>query len=202
MEIDKKTLEYLNRWGRHEVPTAQVVGRNPKEKLTPGIHQWAAAIGWMFRKDLEPVCCIQFLILAPESFSILASVSLSMPVTKRTELYVNSFLHVVGWDGRVWPHDGDKGWPNGSEDARQVRDLLNKGNPKLGSTLTFPPRISSSLGTSSSIILHLPISNVSKPFPIAPFVPVLVPEGQQAPVENLKRFRALCKDPSPFSLPN
>ena len=191
MEIDKKTLEYLNRWGRHEVPTAQVT---TETNLSPGTHRWMATIGWMFRKDFEPFCCIQFLLISPVTFSPIGCISLSMPVTKRTELYVNTFLHVAGWDGRVWPYDGDGGWPYDSEDAAELREMLNEGTPKLGSTLTFPPK------TNGSVVLSLPIHDMSKPFPLAPFMPV--PKGHQDPVENLDRFRALCKDPSPFSLPN
>ncbi len=191
-KVDERTREYLTKWGRWEVPTAQVTGGS----VNPGVYRGMVALGWMMHQGPVPVCGLHFLVLQNHTQKAMATLSLAMPVTKTTELHVNSFLHLMGWDGRVWPYDGDGGWPeNSEEDAEQVREMLQKLHPRVGSTLAFPP-----IPDLGSPIITLTICKRSAPFPFAPFEPV--PEEQDSPVVHLARFRELCKDPSPFQVPN
>lgn len=191
-KIDERTQEFLRKWGRLEVPTAQVTGG----QVAPGTFPALAALGWIERRGPVAIVGVHFLILMREVFKPMATLSLAMPVSKNTELHINSFLHLIGWDGRVWPYDGDGGWPeNSEEDAAQVRALLAKLHPKVGATLTFPP-----IPGVGAPLLNLPILKRTAPFPLAPFEPV--PEDRPAPVIHLERFRELCLDPSPFTVPN
>ncbi len=187
MKVDKKTREYLNKWGRLEVPTAQVTGG----KVSPGTYRCLAVLGFIERRDVVAICCVHFLVLQHQAFTPMATLSVAMPVTKNTELLVNSFLHVVGWDGRVWPYDGDGGWPeNSPEDADQLRAMLQK--IRIGATFAFPadgPGVP---------LLNLPIVKRSAPYPLAPFEPVA--DDQPAPIRHIDRFRALCQDASPFTI--
>jgi hypothetical protein len=192
MQIDKRTREYLKKWGRREVPTAQITGG----KCAPGTYRCLPVLGWIERRGTVPVVGVHFLVLYHQGETVKANLSIAFPVTKLTELHVNSFLCLIGWDGRVWPYDGDKGWPEGSEeDAAQLRALLKKLGPKVGSTLTFPPK--PELGAP---LLNLPIVKSLSPYPLAPFEPL--PEGADSPVVHLERFRALCEDCSPFDVLN
>ena len=122
----------------------------------------------------------------------IATLSIAMPVTKNTELHVNSFLHLLNWDASVWPYDGDRGWPeNSEEDCDQVKSMLGKLSTRIGSTLTFPP-------TASGVpLLTLPVVKRSAPYHLAPFEP-LPEEVETSPIVHLERFRELCRDPSPF----
>jgi hypothetical protein len=190
--IDEKTREYLKKWGRLEVPTAQITGG----KINPGSYRGLATLGWIERRGPVPVVGVHFLLLMRIAFTPMATLSLAMPVTKNTELLINSFLHHVGWDGRVWPYDGDDGWPHkGSDDARNMLGLMMKTIPRIGSTLTFP----SEAGEGAPLI-ELPVIKRTSPYPLAPFEPVS--EDKPAPVTHLARFRELCQDPFPFSLSN
>jgi hypothetical protein len=190
MQVDEKTRDYIRNWGRSEVPTAQVTGG----KVNPGTYRALATLGFVERRGPAAICCVHFLVLQNQAYTPMATLSLAMPVTKKTELHVNSFLHVLGWDGRVWPYDFDGGWPDNSpEDAEQIRIMLQK--LKLGATLTFPGEAHHGVR-----LLDLPIVKRTSPFPLAPFEPV--PEDQPAPVIHLERFRDLCKDASPFTLLN
>ena len=189
MEIDEKTREYVRNWGRAEVPTAQVTGG----KVSPGTYRALATLGFVERVGPASFCCVHFLILQNQAFKPMGTLSLAMPVTKRTELYVNSFLQLVGWDGRVWPYDGDGGWPeNSPEDAENLRMMLKKIN--IGATLTFPA------DGEGATLLELPVVKRTAPFPLAPFAPL--PEDHPPPVIHLERFRELCKDASPFAALN
>jgi hypothetical protein len=185
-QIDKKTRDYLKKWGRREVPTAQVTGGS----LTPGQFRGFATLGWIESQGVFPVVGIRFLVIGREGFKPLATVSVALPVTKNTELLINGFLHYVGWDGRVWPSDGDGGWPDTSkEDPEQIKIMLQRVIPPIGSTFTFPP---------PTKIIPIPILKRTAPYPWAPFEPV--PEEESTPVDHLARFRALCMDPSPFAV--
>ena len=188
--IDEKTRDYLRVWGRRETPTAQVTGG----KVNPGTYRGLATLGWMAHQGPVPVCGVHFLVLQNQAYTPMATLSLAMPVTKKTELHINSFLHYVGWDGRVWPFDDDGGWPGkDTADAKNLRDFLMK--TKMGSTLTFPAE-----AEKGARLITLPIVKRSAPFPLALFEPV--PDDEPAPVEHLERFRDLCKDPSPFGMMN
>lgn len=193
--IDEKTREYLRLWGRPEVPTAQVTGG----KVNPGTYRGLATLGWIEHRGTTvkvPVVGVHFLVLQNHSYKPMATLSLAMPVTKRTELLVNSFLHHVGWDGRVWPFDGDGGWPETSPaDAEQIRIMLGKTTPKIGATLTFPAE-----AEQGAPLVTLPILKRNSPYPLALFEPV--DDDRPAPVIHLKRFRELCQDPSPFAVLN
>jgi hypothetical protein len=108
MQVDEKTRDYIRNWGRSEVPTAQVTGG----KVNPGTYRALATLGFVERRGPAAICCVHFLVLQNQAYTPMATLSLAMPVTKKTELHVNSFLHVLGWDGRVWPYDFDGGWPD------------------------------------------------------------------------------------------
>ena len=194
-QIDEKTREYLKKWGRREVPTAQITGGD----ITPGTYRGLATLGWIERKQgILPVVGVHFLVLMNQSYTPKATLSLALPVTKNTELLVNSFLHYVGWDGRVWPYDGDGGWPeNSEEDAEQVKVMLSRVAPPIGSTLTFPSR--PELGAP---LITLPVLKRTAPYPWAPFEPVSEDRDAEAPVTHLTRFRELCQDSSPFEVQN
>ena len=188
-KIDARTREYLRKWGPREVPTAQVTGG----EVSPGMYRSVPCLGWIERQGPLAVCGVHFLLMRNQEFRPIATLSLAMPVTKNTELHVNSFLHALNWDGRVWPYDGDKGWPeNSEEDCENIKGLLGKLATRVGSTLTFPP---SDLGAS---MLRLNVVKRSSPYPLAPFEP-LPEEIETSPVIHLARFRELCKDPSPFA---
>ncbi len=195
-KVDERTREYLQKWGRLEVPTAQITGGS----VNPGTYRAMACLGWIERRGPEgasvPVVGVHFMLLQNQAYVPMATLSLAMPVTKNTELLINTFLHFIGWDGRVWPYDGDDDWPaNSEEDEAQVRALLQKLHPKIGSTLTFP-----TIPGVGTPILQLPVLKRSATYPLAPFEPV--PEDRTPPVTHLERFRALCRDPSPFGVPN
>jgi hypothetical protein len=190
--IDEKTREYMRLWGRGEVPTAQITGG----KIEPGTYPALATLGWIERRGPVALVGVHFLMLQRQAHKAMATLSLGMPVTKRTELLVNSFLHYIGWDGRVWPYDADGGWPEKSEeDCAQIEALLAKLYPKISSTLTFPSK--PELGAK---LIELPVLKRTAPYPLAPFEPV--PESESPPVEHLDRFRELCQDPSPFQPSN
>lgn len=191
-QIDQKTREYLKKWGRREVPTAQITGGT----CTPGIYRGLPILGWIERKEgVLPVVGIHFLVLLNHSADVKASLALALPVTKNTELLVNSFLAHLGWDGRVWPYDGDGGWPEGDtdEDVTQIKALFNRVVPPIGATLTFPSK------PNARVIERLPVLKRNAPYPWAPFEPV-PEEAEGSPIQHLTRFRELCADPSPFSL--
>jgi hypothetical protein len=191
-KIDEKTRDYLRRWGRHEVPTAQITGG----KVNPGTYRGLATLGWIERRGPISIVGVHFLVLQNQAYTPMATLSVAMPVTKNTELLINSFLHYVGWDGRVWPYDRDGGWPKeDSDDAKNLRDLMTKTRPKIASTLTFP-----SEAEGGAPLIEVPIVKRSAPFPWAPFEPVS--EDRATPAEHLERFRELCQDPSPFQPPN
>ena len=187
-KIDAKTREYLQKWTPAEVPVAEVTGGS----IVPGTWRGLATLGWMEHQGQTPVCGVHFLILRNHEFKPFATLSLAMPVTKTTELHVNSFLHLIGWDGRVWPYDADGGWPeNSEEDADQVQELLGKLRPRIAATLTFPPK--DGLG---GTLIPIHVRKKKGTFHLAPFEPL--PEDADSPVIHLERFRELCRDPSPF----
>ena len=187
-KLDARTREYLRKWNPREVPTAQVTGG----EVTPGVYRALPCLGWIERQGTFAVCGLHFLLLRNQEFKPIATLSIAMPVTKNTELHVNSFLHLLNWDGRVWPYDGDNGWPeNSEEDCDQVKDMLGKLSTRIGSTFTFPP-------TESGVPrLTLPVVKRSSPYHLAPFEP-LPEEIETSPAIHLERFRELCRDPSPF----
>jgi hypothetical protein len=190
MKIDDKTREYLKKWHRNEVPTAQVTGGD----VTPGIYRGLACLGWFERRGPFAICGVHFVLMHNQADKAFATLSLALPVTKNTELLVNSFLHLVGWDGRVWPYDADGGWPEKTEDEEQVRTMLDKLKPRISATLTFPP------SGRGATCLNLPVVKRSSPYPLAPFEPV--PDDQETPIVHINRFRELCLDPSPFTPAN
>jgi hypothetical protein len=190
-KIDERTREFLRKWGRREVPTAQVTGG----EVTPGTYRAMPFLAWMERRGPVALCGMHFILVHNQAWTPFGALSMAMPVSKNTELHINSFLHLVGWDGRVWPYDGDGGFPEDSpDDAAQLKEMLRK--VKIRSTLTFPP----TGGPGGARVLTVNVLKRSSPFPFAPFEPL--PEGSDPPVVHLERFRELCKDPSPFALPN
>lgn len=194
-KIDEKTRDYLKKWGRREVPTAQVQGGT----IAPGMHQGFAAVGWIERRQgIMPFVGVHFMVLTKNTQEPkpLGTLSLGLPVTKTTELLVNSFLHYLGWDGRVWPFDEDGGWPTESKlDAAQIRIMLSRVSPPVGSTLTFPSDPEKGMK-----VVPIPVFKRHSPYPWAPFEPV--PEEEGAPAVHLARFRELCQDPYQFAVQN
>jgi hypothetical protein len=184
-KIDERTRQYIRQWGRLEVPTAQVTGGD----VTPGTYRAAPVLGWIERRGSVAIVGSHFILVRNQEYKPFGTLSIAMPVTKITELHINSFLHLLGWDGRVWPYDGDDGWPGTSPiDATNLRDMLRKVH--RSSTFTFPPQ------DVGETFLNLPVVKRTAPYPLAPFYPL--PEGAEPPIVHLPRFRELCRDPSPF----
>ena len=195
LKIDSKTREFLRQWSPFEVPTAQVTGGKVPNQ---GTYRALPVLGGMGFQDTAlgriSVGGVHFLLLRRFNDSPFATLSLAMPVTRNTELYINSFLHLLGWDGRVWPTDQTEAeWPN--TDPAEVEQLvILMRNARMGATLTFPP---SGPGVP---VLEVPVYKLHSPYQVAPFEPL--PEGAESPVVHLARFRELARDPTIFEIPN
>lgn len=186
---DATTRELLRAWGPREVPLVQVTGG----EIKPGTYRALATLGWIERRGPWAIVGVNMIVLNNNEDKPRGAVTLGLPVTKRTELYVNGFLCRLGWDGRVWPHDDDGGWPEKTDDEASLRDLMKKSN-RMGSTLCFPSHPERGVP-----IIKLPILKRSAPFNWAPFEPA---ELETPPAAVLDRFRKLCEDPSPFVIQN
>lgn len=187
-KLDEKTRELLRLWGPREVPTAQVTGG----EITPGTYRALPTLGWIERRSPFVVLGVQLIILHNQEEKSRAAVTLGLPITKRSELLVNAFLRRLNWDGRVWPHDDDQGWPVGTSDEEQLRQLLKKARI-IGATLCFPAD-----PVRGATILTIPILKRSSPFNWAPFEELDLDSETTPAVAHLDRFRQLCKDPTPF----
>lgn len=193
-KIDAKTREFLRRWSPFEVPTAQVTGgRVPN----PGTYRALPVLGGMGFQDTAlgriTVCGVHFILIRKYNDSPFATLSLGMPITKNTELHVNAFLHLLGWDGRVWPTEQSSEWPDNNPDEVEQLVILMR-NARMGATLTFPP-------TGPGVpVLEIPVYKCHSPFQVAPFESL--PDGAESPVVHLARFRELAKDPTIFEIPN
>ncbi len=176
--LDPKTRDFLKSWGPQETPTAQVTNGD----LHPGLYRAMATLAIVEKRRPWPVVGLQVLLLRRLEFKVVGSMTIGMPVTPKTELYVNALLQTFGWDGRVWPDDG--GWPTGSSDEEQIQQLMDKAG--LISTLTFP-------STENGVpLVEMPVAKVSAPFHLAPF------EEVNSPPVHLARFRALVNNPPAF----
>lgn len=179
--LDSKTREFLRSWGRHEMPSAQVTGGS----VAPGYYRAFAVLGWIEQRNVFPVVGVQTILLRNQEDRNHGALTLGLPVTPKTELYVNALLQSFGWDGRVWPYDNDQAWPEGTADEPQVMGLLKKVG--LGSTLAFPPNAERGIPT-----LRIHIAKRQGVFPLAPF------EEIDSPPVHLERFRELVRDHSIF----
>jgi len=179
--IDPEVREFMRTLTPYEAPTAKVTGG----KVRPGTYRSLAVLGWIERRKSWPVAGIQTILLRPKEDTHVGAVTIALPITPKTERFVNALLQMYGWDGRAWPHEDDKLWPEGTDDEPQVTALMAKIG--LGATLTFPPH--PEMGA-PSVPLHVPKSNGF--FPYAP-----VSEFNSPPV-HLEKLRAFAMDPSPF----
>lgn len=179
-KLDEHTRKYLKEWGAAQMPTGQVVGGD----MRPGYYRAFAVLGWIEKRKPWPVVGLQTIALRMNEDKHVGAVSLGLPVSPKTELYVNALLQTFGWDGRVWPYDNDGQWPEKTAEEEQVQGLLRKVN--LLSTLTFP---STEQGIPS---VRFYVAKSKGVFPIAPL------EEINSPPVHLERFRALVEDPSPF----
>lgn len=179
---DSLTRAFLKTWGPNEVPTAQITGGS----VNPGTYRCMAVLGWVEKRAVWPVVALHTLVLRNVEYKPIATLTIVMPVTPKTELYVNALLQTFGWDGRVWPYDDDKGWPEGTgADEENLKKLLKQ--TAMSATLCFP-----SDTKDGAAVINIPIAKASSPFPLAPFQEV------DSPPVHLERLRALCKDPSAF----
>jgi hypothetical protein len=176
--VDPKTREFLKSWGPHETPTAQVTDG----ELHPGIYRAMATTAIVEKRRLWPVVGLQVLLLRRLEFKFVGSMTIGLPVTPKTELYVNALLQTFGWDGRVWPDE--EGWPTGTPDEQQIQQLLDRAG--LISTLTFPST------ENGAPLIEMPVAKTSAPFHLAPF------EEVNSPPVHLARFRALVHNPPAF----
>lgn len=180
--LDPKAREILRSWGPNETPTGQVTGGD----IRPGEYRALAILGWIEKKPGDlPRVGIQTVVLRLNEDKHIGAVTIGLPVSPRTELYVNAFLQTLGWDGRVWPYDNDKKWPEGSDDEEQVTGLLKRVG--LSSTLTFPSNPDQG---APAVRIHIAKSHGA--FAIAPT------EEVDSPPVHLERFRALVADHSVF----
>ncbi len=182
-ELDELTRSFLKRWETYEMPTGQVTGGDMK----PGFYRILAVLGWIDKKPGSvPTVGIQTLALRNQEDKHIGAITIGLPVTPRTELYVNAFLQSLGWDGRVWPYDNDNGWPVGTDDEDQLLGLIKR--VELSSSLTFGP--DPEKGGVPAMRFHVAQSHGA--FYVAPF------EEINSPPKHLERFRALVADPSVF----
>ena len=182
-KYDRKTRKFMERWGRREVPTAQVAG----DAIKPGDYQAFALLGWVEAKDGAAIVGLQMAVLKMEPLTIMGHVTLGMPVTPKTELHVNALLQSLGWDGRIWPYQ-DHGWPEGTgEDEIQLVSLIMQA--KLGCSLTFVPQ------EEGPTMIPLYVAKSRDPFPLAPFELEVTEEPK-----HLEVLRDLIDDPSPFKV--
>jgi hypothetical protein len=187
LQPDATTREFTRLWGAREIPTAQVTGGN----ITPGNYRAMATLGWMEKRGPFAVVGVHLIILRNLEYVTIGAVTVGLPVTTRNELFVNSFLVRLGWDGRVWPYDDDKGWPDGTDDEPQIRQLMQQAGG-MAATLCFAPNKDQGGGVP---IIPIPILKRHGPFPWAPFEGGDMPSP---PAATFQRFKALCNDPSPF----
>lgn len=179
--MDATTRKFLESWGRRETPTAQVTG-NP---IKPGKYRAFAILGWVEKKHGAAIVGLQMIVVRETPFENMGTITVGLPVTPKTELYVNALLQTLGWDGRIWPYK-DHGWPEGTSDEEQVVALVQQA--ELGCTMTFVPDPEQGL---PMIPMH--IAKAQEPFPLAPFTEI------DSPPVHLKAFRELVADPSPFA---
>jgi hypothetical protein len=178
--LDSKAREILRSWTPQEMPSAQVSGG----EIRPGSYRAFAAIGWVEHRNGVPTVGLQTFVLRHDNKHV-GALTIGLPVTPRTELYVNALVQSFGWDGRVWPYDNDKGWPEGTDDEAQVLGLLARVN--LASSMTFP-----SVGDKGVPAVRIEIPKSHGPFPLPPSTEV------DSPPVHLARLRALIADPSIF----
>lgn len=181
-KTDSKTRKFMERWGRREVPTAQVAG----EPIKPGDYGAFALLGWVEAKDGTAIVGLQMAVLKEDPLTNMGLITIGMPVTPKTELHVNALLQSLGWDGRVWPYK-DHGWPEGTDDEQQVVALVSQA--ELGCTLTFVPD-----PEQGAPMIPIHITKSRDPFPLAPFELEITEQPQ-----HLEALRDLIDDPSPFA---
>ena len=192
LKLDAQTRDYLTRWNKWEVPTAKITdGKVPGQ----GVYTSLPLLGWFEHQETPigkmAVCSLSLNIMIPKSHKMVGVMTLAMPVTKNTELHVNTLLCYLGWDGRVWPNDDTDKWPSHSvEDVDLVKYLLAKTG--LGSTLTFPPQ------EEGHRALQLPIYKIHSAYQVAPWHPL--PPEDDSPAKTLGRFRELAQDPTLFKV--
>ena len=186
-EMDERTRDYIRRWHKSEIPYAQITG----ELVTPGIYRGVPCLAWMEKQGNLVICGTHFVLMQNMADKPISTLTIAMPVTKNTELVVNTFLHLLGWDGRIWPLDGDGGWPEKSDEEEALRTMLTKVRTRTSATFTFPP------SEKGATCLNLPVRSRNKPYALAPFEPV--PEDDPPPIRHIDRFRQLVKDPSVFA---
>lgn len=176
-----KTHDVFKTWLPIETPIAQVTGG----MVRAGTYRTFAVLGWIEKKFGQlPKVGIQTIILHAVHNKHMGALTLGLPVSPKTELYVNALLQTFGWDGRVWPHDEDGGWPEGSNDRDQILGLLDKVN--LDATLTF------AAGPQGVPAIRMNILKSRESFMLSPFDEI------NSPPVHLERFRALVADPSIF----
>jgi len=176
-----KTHDIFKTWNALEKPVAQVTGG----AVRSGVYRTLAVLGWIEKKPNElPKVGIQTIILKTNEDKHVGALTLGLPVTPKTERYINALLQTYGWDGRVWPHDEDGGWPEGSADRDQILGLLDKVN--LDATLTFAP------GPKGVPAVRMNVTKSRGPFQLSPFDEI------DSPPLHLLRFRDLVTDPTIF----
>lgn len=177
---DPRTKEYIQLWGRKQVPVAHVI----KGKIPMGDWPSYALLAWIVQREKDwPIVGTLFTVLDDELQNSIGHVSMALPLTPVTERHVCQFLEQLGWDGRVWPYK-DHGWPEGTEEEAGCVNMLR--TAKIGATLTFPPQPP---GTPALLI---PILDRSKPYSVFPF-------AYETPMpRRLETLRALANDPTPF----
>lgn len=183
--LGPKTPEFMKHWEKWELPCGQVTGGS----ITPGTYRGIAVLGWLEQRNGVPTVGLQTIVLRNQEDKHVGAVTLGFPVTPKTELYVNALLQTFGWDGRVWPYDDDKKWPDGTTDEDQVMGLIQKVG--LSSTLTFAPQEGVGVPT-----VRLQIPKRSGPFQLPPL------EEMNSPPVHLDRFRELVKDMTIFKPTN
>lgn len=183
-KYDRKTRKFMERWGRREVPTAQVAG----DAIKPGEYHAFALLGWVEATAGAAIVGLQMAVIKEEPLTNMGLLTIGMPVTPNTELHVNALLQSLGWDGRIWPYQ-DHGWPEGTgDDETQLASLVMQA--KLGCSLTFVP------AGEGPVMIPIHVAKSRDPFPLAPFDLSVVEE-----LKHVDALRDLIDDPSPFKEP-
>lgn len=183
-KYDRNTRRFMERWGRREVPTAQVAG----DAIKPGEYHAFALLGWVESEGGSVIVGLQMAVIKEEPLTNMGLLTIGMPVTPKTELHVNALLETLGWDGRIWPYE-DHGWPEGTgDDEIQLASLVMQA--KLGCSLTFVP------AEQGPVMIPIHVAKSRDPFPLAPFELEVTEEPK-----HMDALRALIDDPSPFKEP-
>lgn len=179
--MDPKAREILRTWGQNETPTGLVTGG----RIPQGEYRVLPILGWVEKKPNDlPRVGIQTIALRMNEDVHVGAITIGLPISERTERHAATLLQTMGWDGRLWPYDNDKKWPEGTTDEDQVNGLLKRLG--LSSTMTFPS--DSEQGARASRIL---VTKSNGPFAIAP-----TEIDEHPPL--LERLRGLVGDPSVF----